>query len=160
MPAPGVAVQGGQGFHQLHPQWVEVDVANQLEQIRLLLHEDGFVPVLEKVADPAMAPVEGARVASEEDPHGAGERSGSCADEEVGVIWEQGPGEDLKSCACTDRLEPDEKVLPVPVVLENHLPVEAPDHHVVEGPGKIKARPARHGRSLAAGDARVKRYLS
>ncbi len=76
------------------------------------------------------------------------------------MIGEQGPGEDLETRCRTDRLEPGEKVISVPVALEDHLPVETSDHYVMEGPGQVKAWPTRHVGSLAVKDKPVQKYPS
>jgi hypothetical protein len=39
-----------------------MDVPYEFQQIRFFFHEDGLVPVLEKVAGPFVAPIEGPRV--------------------------------------------------------------------------------------------------
>jgi hypothetical protein len=53
-------------WDELGPEWVEVEVADQFEEVRLLLHHDRLVPVLEEVADPLVSAVEGPGVSGEE----------------------------------------------------------------------------------------------
>ena len=58
MPGPRIPGQGPHVRYHLRAQWVEVQIPDELQQIRLRLHHDGLVPVLEEVADAAMAAVE------------------------------------------------------------------------------------------------------
>ena len=64
MPGPGEPVQ--------HAERIQVEVADEFPEIRFLLHPDGLLPVLERVAPPVMAAVEGPRVAGKEGAHGWG----------------------------------------------------------------------------------------
>jgi len=56
---PGEAIQGAEVGNHLRPEGVEMEVADEFQEIRLLFHHDGLVPVLEEVADAFVAPVEG-----------------------------------------------------------------------------------------------------
>jgi hypothetical protein len=46
----------------LRPDGIEMDVADQLEEVRLLLHYRGPVPILEQVPDTAVPAIESAGV--------------------------------------------------------------------------------------------------
>ena len=91
---PGVAVEGPEVRDDPRAERVQVDVADQLQPVRLPLHHDGLVAVLEEVADPLMPPVEGAGVPGQEAPHAPGQGPRPGADEEVGVVREERPGVD------------------------------------------------------------------
>jgi hypothetical protein len=56
---PGVFVEFVEVLNQLSPQGVEMDIADQFEEIRVFFADDGFVSVLEEVAGPLMSFVEG-----------------------------------------------------------------------------------------------------
>jgi hypothetical protein len=101
---------------------------------------------LEEVAHPLVAAIEGPGVPAEEGPHRPGEGAGPCPHQEVGVIGEQGPGEHGDGPSLGQALEPAEEFRAVRVVAEDHLPVEASHHHMVEGPRSIEARLAGHGK--------------
>jgi len=48
MATPGIPVEFGEVPHELRPEGIEMDVPDQLVEIRVLLTDDGLVPVLEK----------------------------------------------------------------------------------------------------------------
>jgi len=48
---------------------IEVEVADELEQVGFLLTQDGLVPVLKEIAVAPVAPVEIGRISGEESPH-------------------------------------------------------------------------------------------
>ena len=50
-----------------------MQVAHEFQKVRLLLHHDGRVAVLEEVADPLVAAIEGAGVPRQERAHAPGE---------------------------------------------------------------------------------------
>ena len=52
---------------------IQVEVPHEFEQVRLLLHHDGLVAVLEEVAAPLVAAIEGAGVPRQERAHAPGE---------------------------------------------------------------------------------------
>ena len=94
MPRPGVAIEGGERRKHLRPEGIQVEIADEFQEIRLLLHHDGLVPILKEMAGPVVPPVEGPGVPGEEAPHAAGERAIPRADQQVGMIREEGPGVD------------------------------------------------------------------
>lgn len=72
MAGPGVGVQLLDAFRQAGPQRVEVDVADQFEEIRLFLADNGLVAILEKVAGPLVAKVEDHGIAGQKPAHESG----------------------------------------------------------------------------------------
>jgi hypothetical protein len=160
MAAPWISVERGQILHHSCAEGIEVDVADEFQEVGLLLDEDGLVAVLEEMPDATVSAVKGARVAREEGPHGHRQRPGARTHEEVGVVREEHPGKDAQARRVADRCQPAHELRPVRVIAEDGLPGEPPHHHVVQGPRRIEARPAEHVRRLAAWPTRVKQYLS
>ena len=58
MPTVGIFVQRIYVFDLIGPQWIQVDVADQLAKVRLFLAENRFVAILKQVAVPVMTAVE------------------------------------------------------------------------------------------------------
>jgi len=56
---PGVCVEFVEVLNQFGLERVEVNIADQFEEIRVFFADDGFVSVLEEVACPLMSFVEG-----------------------------------------------------------------------------------------------------
>ena len=121
-----------------------MEVADEFEEVGLLLHHDGLVPVLEEMPDPLVAAIEGPGVAREEGPHAARERPAPRPDQEVGMVREQRPGVDGEGPRLREGRQAGDEVGPVGVVAEEGRPLDPPHHHVVEDPRGIEARLARH----------------
>jgi len=56
---PGVPLQALEGQDHVGPERVQVEIADQLQEVGLLFYHNRLVPVLEEVADPVVAPIEG-----------------------------------------------------------------------------------------------------
>ena len=151
---PGVPVQRAEIGDDRRPERVQVEVAHEFEEVRLLLHHDGLVAVLEEMARALVAAVEGAGVAGEEAPHAPGERAAPGADQEVGVVGEERPGVDGEGAVRRQGGQAGDEVRAVRVVAEDGAALEAPHHHVVEGPRGIEAGLAWH----SEGDATRRRF--
>ena len=106
--APGAEVRD-----DLRAQRIEVEVADELQEVRLLLHHDGLVPVLEEVAHPLVAAVEGPGIAREQTPHAAGQRARARPHEEVGMVREEGPGVDGPRPGLRQGREARDKIRPI-----------------------------------------------
>ena len=145
MPGPGVPIERLEPGHHLGPEGIQMEIADQLQEIGLLLHHDGPVPVLEEMAHALVAPIEATGVPREERAHTPGQRSGTRAEQEVGVIREERPGVDGECPLLGQPGDPADEVRPVGVVAEDGRPLDPPHHHVVQGPGGVEAGMARHG---------------
>ena len=69
---PGEAIQGGEIRHQAGAERIQVDVADHLQEVRLLFDERGLETVLEEVAGAPVLPIEGDGVAGEQAAHARG----------------------------------------------------------------------------------------
>jgi len=92
VPCPRIPGLGAQIGDPRRAERVQAEVAHEFEQVGLLHHHDGPVPVLEEMAHPVVAATEGPRVPREEGPEAAVQGPSARPDQEVGVIREQGPG--------------------------------------------------------------------
>jgi hypothetical protein len=108
-----------------------VDVPYELQQIRLLFHEDGLVPVLEEVARPLVAPIEGPGVSREEPSHGRRQGPFPCPDQEMNVIGQEGPGDDRETSLGSDGREAVGPILPIGVIGEDGSSFDSPHHDMV-----------------------------
>lgn len=73
MAAPRIAVEFFHVPNNARPQGVEMDVADEFEQIYLFFANDGLITVLKEVPGASMAKVEGDGVAGKQPPHEEGE---------------------------------------------------------------------------------------
>ena len=63
----------------------------------------------------------------------------------VEVVGEQRPREDGEPGPVDDLRQAHDELGAIPVITKEQTPLDAPHHHVVQGPGSIEARGARHG---------------
>ena len=66
---PGVFVEFFEILHQFCSQGIEVDVANQLQKIRIFFADNGFVSILEEMATSLMTFIEGDGVTGHKPAH-------------------------------------------------------------------------------------------
>ena len=92
VPAPRVALEGGQVPHDSQANRIEVDIADVLKEVWLFFHQDGLVTILKEVAGTPMTAIESASLSREKRSHGRAEGSVARADQEVRVIGEKRPG--------------------------------------------------------------------
>jgi len=144
---PGLAIQAAEIREDRRPYRIQVEIPDQLQEVRFFVHHDGPIPVLEQVADPAVPAVEGPGVAREEAPDAAREGATPGADQEVGMVRKERPGVDGERPVLRQRGEAGDEVGPVGVVPEDDGSLDPPHHHVVEG-----------GRSKIPGEGRNRRF--
>jgi hypothetical protein len=111
-----------------------MDVAHQLQQVRVFLTEDGFVAVLKQIAVASVSAIEAHHVAREQPRHHGSERSSSCSQKKVNMVGEERPAVAGSRGLGEDPCQPIEEVLPVRIVLEDLPPSAASDEHMVQRP--------------------------
>lgn len=134
-----VAVQGRKVRDDSRPQRIQVKVANQLLEVSLLLANDGFVAVLEKMAVASVPVVEADYIAGQQPSHHRSDGNLAGAHKKVGVVWQKRPG-----VAAGFRLRKKisqalEKILSVLGISEDLSALDPPDHDMVKNTGSIKA---------------------
>jgi hypothetical protein len=119
-----------------------MEVPDQFEQVRLFLHDNGLVPILQEVPGSRMPTIDGPRVAREEGAHAAGEGASARADQQVEVIREQSPGEDREGPSLGQPSQASDEVGPVDLIPKDDLPIESAHHHAVQEPVEDSGRSA------------------
>ena len=122
-----------------------MEVADELEEVQLLLDDDGLVPVLKQVAGSLVPTIEGPGVPGEEGAHAPGQGAGARPDQEMEMVGQEGPCVDSWPPGLDQARQPAHEIIPIPVVPENRLPIETPGHHMVEDARGIETRAAWHG---------------
>lgn len=102
------------------------------------------MPLLEEVAHPLMAAVEGPGIAGEQGAHTACERPLPRPDEDVRMGGEERPRVDGEAGGVDQGRRPADEVSPVRVVPKDRAALEPSHHHVVEDPRSIEARLTGH----------------
>jgi len=67
-----------------------VDVAHQLQQVRVFLAQNGLVPILKQVPASPVPQVEADGIARQKPPHDIGNRNKPVAEQKLKVIGHQG----------------------------------------------------------------------
>ena len=150
MARPGEAVELPERRDTLRADGIQMEVADEFQQVGLLLHHDGLVAILEEMPHTFMAPVEGAGIAGEEGPHAARQGTRPRPDEEMGMVRQEGPGIHGPGPPLGQGAAPGEKVRPVRVVAEDRGALDPPHHHMVEGLGRVEPGLAWHVRVKAS----------
>jgi hypothetical protein len=114
-----------------------MDVADQFHEIRIFFADDRFVSVLEKVTTTFVSFVECNSVSSHEAAHDFTEWGRAGTQEEVKMVWNQGPGVTLRLCFFKDDGQAIEEGVAVLVVSEKFPPFNAPGHDVLEEAGSV-----------------------
>ncbi len=139
MPGPGIFIEHIQRADYFGSQGIEVDVPYQLQQVGLLFHQDGLVPILEEMAGPLVAPIEAPGVPGEETSHGRRQRPRPRPDQEVKMIGKQRPRQDREARLRSDRRQSVDPILPIPVIRKDGSALDSPHHDMVQGTRRIQA---------------------
>jgi hypothetical protein len=137
-----------------------MDVADQFLKIGVLVDNDRFVPVLEEVPDPPVAPVISDRVPGEPTAHEQREAQGTAATKEMDVVHENRPSVDQGPGRRGDIAKAGQEVLSVCVVGDDGSPFEPAEHHVVQCPWAIEACLARHVGPPEGAMPTLRKYLA
>ena len=121
-----------------------MDVADQFQEIRIFFADDRFVSILEKVTTTFVAFVEGNSVPGHETAHDFAEWGGAGAQEEVEMVWNQGPCVALHLGFFEDDGESFQERLTVLVIEEDVSSFNSPGHDVLEEAWGVKSWLACH----------------
>ena len=119
--------------NEARPEWIQMNVPGDLQEILLFLTDDRLVAVLEQVAIPPVSPVEIDDVAGEEPSHALGEAALASANEKVEMVVQEGPGIHPPGPLVTQVPHPGQEVLAVFRSPEDLGPLNPPADDMVEG---------------------------
>jgi hypothetical protein len=122
-----------------------VDVAEQLQEVRLFLHQDGLEAVLEEVAGAAVAAVEVDGIPGEQAAHQGGERRRAAAKQDVKMVGDEAPSIDGGFGFQGKVADSGKEVSPIGIGQEDLRPFDTARNHVVKDARSVEARTARHG---------------
>ena len=147
--APGVGLQGMEIMDETRAKRVQVNVPDQLQQVRLLLHHHGPEPVLEEMAPSAVPPIECPSIAPQERAHRAAKWAASRAYQQVQVVGHQRPGIHLPGAGHCHCCQPCHKVAPIQFVLKDGPVLDPTYHEVVQNAGSVQTGSSRHAGTIA-----------
>jgi len=88
MSGPGVFVEFFEVLNQSSSQRIKVDVADQLQEVRILFTDNGFITVLEEMTTSFVAFVEGNGIAGHEAAHNLAEWRSASPEQKVETVCE------------------------------------------------------------------------
>ena len=142
---PGIPIEMTEVGHHLRAERVQVEVADEFQEVGFFLDYDGLVPILKEMPHTMMPAVEGARVPGEETPHAPGQRALPGAHEEMGVIGEERPRVDSPGAGLDQAGHAGDEVRAVRIIPEDAAPLEPPHHHVMQRLRGIQPGSTGHG---------------
>lgn len=122
-----------------------MNVADQLQQIRILLTDDRFIAIPEKGTIPFVPPIVGHGVSGHELSHHPAEGHCRSLKKQMKMVWEQRPCVAMGTRFSQDRPEPMEKIVTVFLISEERRSLDPPSHDVMNQAGGIEPREAGHG---------------
>ncbi len=145
VPGPGEAVKYAELGDDLGADRVQMKVADQFQQVGLLLDDNRLVPILKEMAHAVMPPIEGAGVARQQGPHHPRQRAPPRADQEMGMVRHQRPGLHGEPRGRHERGQAGHEVGAIDVVAENDPPFDPANHHMVEDARGVQPGLTGHG---------------
>jgi hypothetical protein len=148
------------GMDNTCPYGVQVDIADEFEEIGFVLHEKRLIAILKKMAMTCVTPVELLGIPREESPHDGGEGKGSGPDEEVAVVREKGPRVTGGSGFGKNGAETGKEVLAILTVFKDRALFDTPDDDMMKHTGQIYACVTGHKRIISRGRGNVNVNMS
>jgi hypothetical protein len=145
----------GEVLRQSGPQRIEVDVTDQLQEVGVLLADDGLIAILEEMARPVVSQVEINGVPGKEPAHERPETGHAWPEQKVNVIGHQRPGEAVGAVLDEEFRETPKKAPTVAIVPEDIATADASNDDVLQEVGQIYAGRSWHRWRLAAQRALV-----
>jgi len=68
-----------------------LNVPDEFLEVRILVADNGLIPVFKQVSVPIVPPVEGNRVTSKKPPHECGQAYHATSHQEVDMVWKHRP---------------------------------------------------------------------
>jgi hypothetical protein len=121
-----------------------MNVSYQLKQVDILLAQDRFKAILEKVAMSAVRSIVPLGVAGQKTTHDSGDRHRSCSQKKVKVIGNQRPCITEGLRLLENFPKSFQKVVPVRIATKHCPTFNSPDHDVVQGTSSIDSRSPWH----------------
>jgi hypothetical protein len=99
-------------------QWVEVNISNQLQQIRFFLAENRFVSVLKQMTVPMVSAIVVHSIPGEQPLHYLGNRNSAGYQQQVEVVRNQRPGKAWRCRFPKDIAQSSDKIVAIRIILE------------------------------------------
>ena len=121
-----------------------MDITDQLQEVGFIFANDRFVAILKEMPISPVAAVEGDGMTGHEASHGPAEMDIFAPEQEMKMVWKQGPCITMDSSRIEHILKAGQEILIVLLVPEDPAPLNSPGHDVLEKTGGIESWLARH----------------
>jgi hypothetical protein len=121
-----------------------MDVAHQLEQVGLLLAQDGLVAVMTNLADAPMPPVESSGISAQQPLHDGLDRHAAAPQQQMEVVGDQRPCVTNTLAFFQHTPETPKELLSIAIVPKNLPPLDPPADDVLQRTRCVDARSSWH----------------
>jgi len=142
VPAPRRMIKSGNIRHRPGPQGIEMNVPDKFEEVSVLLANDRFVTVLEKMADALVTTIETDGIPRQQTAPESRQRALIGTKKEV--IGDEGPGQAVGSGFLEQSRKPVNKGLPVMIIKKDRGFFDAPDDDMRQNTGDVQAGSSWH----------------
>ena len=108
-----------------------MDVAHQLQQVRVFLAQNGLVPILKQVPASPVPQVEADGITRQKPPHDIGNGNKPGAEEKMKVIGHHSPCKTAGLTVAQNAAKPIQKIIAVALVSENLPALDSSDDDVM-----------------------------
>jgi len=109
-----------------------MDISHQFHQIGILLTDNGLIPVLEEMAVAIVPLIESHHIPGQKAPHAKSQRDLPRFAEQVKVVWQKGPGINLKTVSFSEESESGKEVLSILIGQEDPSFLDTSPHNMME----------------------------
>jgi hypothetical protein len=121
-----------------------MDVSHQLQQVRLLMAEDRFVPIMKNLADPSMPPVESSGISAQQPLHDGLDRRATGPQQQMEMVVNPRPTVTNPLGFFQHTPKTTNELLSITIVSENLPALDSPADDVVQRPRCVDALSSRH----------------
>lgn len=144
VPAPRKGTERLAVGNQPGTHGIEVDVANELEEVGFLLDDDGLEAVLKEMAVSPMAAVELAGVTAEDALQDPGNTAVPRSRQEMDVVGDQRPGEDIEIGTTATGRQALHEVGAIVIIAKDATTLDSTSNHMMEDTGGVEPGGTRH----------------
>ncbi|MEZ4600494.1 MAG: hypothetical protein R2940_11965 [Syntrophotaleaceae bacterium] len=132
MAAPGIILEGIQVFNDSGTQRIQVDIPHQFQQVGIAVADNGFVTILEQVADTIVAQVENYGVTGKQTAHEMRKLGDMGLYQQMEMGIQQSPGETLRPGFAKQPGKAGEELFAILVIEKNRTFLNPSDDDMMQ----------------------------
>ena len=133
MTAPRVMEQFLQLADHSGSQWIEMDIADQFQKIRLLFADNRFIAVLKQMPIPKVTAIVEDCVAGQKLSHKYGEARSPVFQQQMSMVGHECPCVDFCTCCCSCNTQTRYEQMTIIIIFHNPVSLDSPHHHMMQG---------------------------